>query len=1117
MTWSDPTSVAASSAPLKHGLRPAIELPKSLAGQLKLFRQRVWLTQIAQAILIFVLAGSLALLVVFLSDRLTDTHWQVRMALLVAACHAGLVLPWAVYRWVWQQRRPDQLARLLRCREPTIGDQLLSAIELVEDKSEQIRSSVLCAAAIGQVAEVVAKRDLRLATPQTRLRWLAICLAASWIALLICWSWSATAFQNATARLVWPWRDTPRFTFAQVEQLAENHVVPHGETAPLRIQLAPQSQLLPARARLLMHNQDPLEATLDGRHYHFDIPPQSEARKVRLSVGDYYQDLIIDPQLRPQVVSSTATIRLPDYLRHNQVLHADARSGILTALQGSTLVINTEISRSLHEAQVNGLPIPHEERRFKTQEILVGKETSQLEMNWTDYHGLKSLDPFCVSIQPVTDEAPSVAVQELPRQLVVLDSEQLNFQIMAADDYGIKQVGLSWQGVDPDATVTVAQGQKALFSGAPELNSASVSATFCAATFGIQAQTIELRCWVEDYLPGRQRVIGSTHLLYVLDEQQHAAWVMEQMSKWQRSAIDVRDKELQLHQENRRLQNLVAELTDDQRQSALRDQLNRQAALEQANSRRLADVTRIGQQLLRSAARNSEIGVGHLDRWAEMLQILNDISGQRMPIVAEKLSQASEQALPFNGQKASSSRPSAAAARSSTMPPRTDDLGPQESANSTPEAPQVPSLTDAESSLAGPVESSENAAAPVKESKGGGRFTLPQTTIAGSGKAAAAPDKQPQEDSHEQPLDQAIQEQADLLAQFEKVAVELNEVLANLEGSTLAKRLKAVSREQIQVAEKLTSHLPAFFGAAGKAAQADRHALDQLVSAEQGSRQKVAYIMDDMQAYFERRRMNQFKLVLDDMRSVDVLDSLTELGDTIPKKQGLAIAQAEYWADSLDRWAEDLADPACSGQCPGCKTSDSLPPSLVLEALKILESEVNLREDTRVAQQAKTSISEDQHQKQAKQLSTVQDNLRRRTDELSAAIADLPGGQQRFAKEIQLLSAVSFAMTQAVDSLSNGSTGPETIAAETEAIELLLRSKRINPKASGGGGGADPGGGGTGSTQDTALALLGTGWNPHEHRQARPVSQATGETGPSLPEEYRGGLDQYFERLEQLP
>ena len=40
--------------------------------------------------------------------------------------------------------------------------------------------------------------------------------------------------------------------------------------------------------------------------------------------------------------------------------------------------------------------------------------------------------------------------------------------------------------------------------------------------------------------------------------------------------------------------------------------------------------------------RNPEFGVGHLEKWAEMLQILKDISGNRMPSVADLLKQASQ-------------------------------------------------------------------------------------------------------------------------------------------------------------------------------------------------------------------------------------------------------------------------------------------------------------------------------------------------------------------------------------------------------------------------------------------------------------------------------------------
>ncbi len=39
--------------------------------------------------------------------------------------------------------------------------------------------------------------------------------------------------------------------------------------------------------------------------------------------------------------------------------------------------------------------------------------------------------------------------------------------------------------------------------------------------------------------------------------------------------------------------------------------------------------------------------------------------------------------------------------------------------------------------------------------------------------------------------------------------------------------------------------------------------------------------------------------------------------------------------------------------------------------------------------------------------------------------------------------------------------------------------------------------------------------NEKEVREDRGVSQATGESGPVLPEEFRAGLDEYFNRLER--
>jgi len=191
-----------------------------------------------------------------------------------------------------------------------------------------------------------------------------------------------------------------------------------------------------------------------------------------------------------------------------------------------------------------------------------------------------------------------------------------------------------------------------------------------------------------------------------------------------------------------------------------------------------------------------------------------------------------------------------------------------------------------------------------------------------------------------------------------------------------------------------------------------------------------------------------------------------------------------------------------------------LPPSLVLEVMQILEAEINLREETRVADQARPAVAAEEHRKQARTLSTSQDLLHNRVEAVVVKIRDLPDAETEFGYEINLLGQVAGVMGEATDILATPETGGRAIAAETEAIELLLKSKRINPKG-GGGGGNSPGGGGKGSTQDSAMALIGRGLNAKEQRDDRGVAQATGDAGSALPEEFRAGLDEYFNRIER--
>ncbi len=1086
-----------------------LKLPSSLKTQLDEFRRRVWTIKSIEAACGALFGIFVSYLVVFGLDRVMDTPSWARMAIFIVAVAACAYVPVYLHRWIWCNRHLEQLARLLSRRYPSIGDQMLGVIELVRNDLEQQRSRALCEAAINQVADVASKRDFSDAVPNPRHRmWAWMAAVPASVALLVLAIFPSAA-SNAWARFAAPWQPTPRYTFTDVERLADRVVVPHGEAVTVPVRLLETSSWHPAQGTAQLGSQLPLKAELKEGRYEFELPPQIDAGRFDLQIGDARQRTRVEPKLRPELTNVVADIELPAYLNRTQSLHKDIRGGTVTVVNGSSARFSVTANRPLVSGQWTTadrpdeslaiVPIPNPSSETMSSPLITIDASKKVQFQWKDEYGLMGKEPLTISINAREDEAPSLSCEDLPRQKVVIDSETLTFKVRAQDDFGIKVVGIEWKGADKSAVSKPAHGERVLAAGASEKELVELTGTFCAKTLDIEPQPLNVRLFVEDYFPGRSRTYSSPFVLYVLSAEQHSIWLTEQLSKWHRQSLEVRDREMQLHHTNQELRMLSPEELD---QPDNRKRIETQSTAERANGRRLNGLVNGGEDLIRQAMRNPEFGVGHLEKWAEMLQILKDISGNRMPNVADLLKQSSQ----APGAMASQQPPKPSGPMAGQN--RANGSGsPQKPGESKPKPP-VPTVADGESSQ-NPAKKQEGEPEEPSKSNSSPRLGLPVTTIIASG------DNKPKPPAPAaQKLDEAVKAQQDLLAEFDKIADELNKVLANLEGSTLVKRLKAASRKQYVVAGKIGDQVSGAFGLKNKSAGPLKQAIDDLSKQEAASSQDVSMIMDDMQSYFERRRFQRFKTVLDEMRTQDAIGSLRQIGDDLKVETGMSIAQCEFWSDTLDRWADDLVDPACCGKCPGCKSKASLPPSVVLEAMQILEAEVNLREETRVAEQARPAISATEYGDRANQLAKTQDELSDRVAKLTVRIRELPDGEEEFGKEIALLNRVEIVMDEATGLLKSPDTGSRAVGAETEAIELLLQSKKINPKG-GGGGGSSPGGGGEGTTHDSALALVGSGVNDKEVREDRGISQATGESGASLPEEFRAGLDEYFNRLER--
>jgi hypothetical protein len=184
--------------------------------------------------------------------------------------------------------------------------------------------------------------------------------------------------------------------------------------------------------------------------------------------------------------------------------------------------------------------------------------------------------------------------------------------------------------------------------------------------------------------------------------------------------------------------------------------------------------------------------------------------------------------------------------------------------------------------------------------------------------------------------------------------------------------------------------------------------------------------------------------------------------------------------------------------------------------MQILEAEIALREETRVAEQSRPALAAEKYAAETDALATTQVKLRERVDATVKRVSELPEAEGNFGGEMGLLRQVSGIMDEAAGILKRPDTGAPAIAAETEVIELLLRAKRCNPKSGGGGGGSTPGGGGAEDPADQpALALVGSGANEKARPDERDVPQSSGAADRTLPEEFRAGLDEYFNQLER--
>ena len=1163
-----------------------VNLPPRMKSALEQYQKRVWVIKLSEGVLAAIFGLLVSYILVFCLDRVFDTPALLR-ALILAIGMVGMVLllPLKYYNWVWKHRQLDGVARLLQHKFPRFGDHVLGIIELARNRETQSSDSpALVEAAMRQVDAEVARHNLSEAVPNPQHRRWGWTVALPLVLVVIGAVVIPVTSRNALVRWLTPWRAIARYTFAQLEDIPELRVVPYAEPFDVKAHLTDNSPWKPESGEARYADQVPVVAERDGATYLFQIPPQTKDGHLTLRVGDARHSIPVKPKLRPALTELIAKVQLPAYLQRSEPLVEDVRSGTLSLLKGSTAVLEATATRELAEATLNGRPQGVTGTRMTTEPIS-GETQTEMKLAWRDRFGLVAREPQVLQLAVQEDESPTVSFNKLKNNQVLLSTEVLTFEIQAADDFGVKQVGLEWEGIEHAIhNPNPSSGEKTVSSGRPTADSMTVAATFSAEREDVRPQSLRLRAFAEDYLPGRERVRSPALVLHVLTPAEHFRWLVEQMELWIGAAQEVHDKELQLYQTNRELRSLSPEALDD---PAQRKRIQEQAAAERANAARLDSLVQLGTGLVKEATKNDEFDPEKLESWAETLQQLEEIAGQRMPSVADLLAQAAEapgqstgsppasepSGTTAEGDQAAQGSPSPSAGEPNNLE-KVEKYGPDsekppEGLDEIPEDPNTPGesvvvnrskqpegepgyIPANPTPLVVDVESGFNEAedAPGQAPQTVGGLGIPTTTLKGSGRDNDDEEEPPAPQTAELVLE-AVKEQQELLDAFGNLAEEMNRLLTGFENSTFVKRLKAASRRQIDIAVDL-NNLDGF-GLVGSAVEEtekqvhrehlkaslrkqldiaadannnlesfrpedstmpDHPSRERLAEREIAESEATSTLLQDMVAYTDRRPSENLSRVLSEMQDAVVSNELQDMAKAIRNNFiGESTIEAEFWADTLDRWAEQLVDPlpepeeGQSGEME-MQTMPNLPPEIVVEVMRIINREIQLREETRELEQAKEALSADEYSERSMELYDTQITLTEDTREVAAQISFLPNAHESMIqRQLRQVMQAAEVMDEVEDILAEPDTGPRAIAAITEVIEILLQTGRV-PNAPMTITAPPP--------TASALMLVGVGDDSSgafiENRSPR---QATGTAGRVLPEEFRQGLDAYFDTLEE--
>ena len=290
-------------------------------------------------------------------------------------------------------------------------------------------------------------------------------------------------------------------------------------------------------------------------------------------------------------------------------------------------------------ADAQGKPLRVEGSSVVIPDIRLEKDPREIELTWTDSDGLATSQPVRIRLEPIEDKQPSIYLRGGENDRYVLEDTSIELEVEAADDFGLREMGVEWQGeksfYDDEEENTAApdpakagkpvpglRGEKVLADGHPTQASLKETYLFQARALKLSPQRVVVRGFTQDYKPGGKRVYSEPMIIFVLSKSEHAQMIRNELERITSELEGMIRRMDAMMDEAKRLKGMEG---SELKKAESQERLHALADEEQTNRRELSDLLNRSEDLFKEASRNPQIDPSGMKEFMKGISMLKPI------------------------------------------------------------------------------------------------------------------------------------------------------------------------------------------------------------------------------------------------------------------------------------------------------------------------------------------------------------------------------------------------------------------------------------------------------------------------------------------------------------